>query len=522
MSDYHRLLAREDAGARQNYDFDPRVAFHMQNTILREHMEPAVSNKSGRDLENPSGFTGIPEGSHSDSNMMQVAPKMATVTRYIVIDAAQRDWTQFPNPYSNLIFAFGGQGDSRKPTPVYTNNPIYPSFALSPTSNLSFFPLPGTSNLRGFSYIDSNTGIQKDLSAYNSSLPKGNLIGYDTPPAIANSGDFFGTPNTPSNVISIRLVRAILPQTPFVTYPVDPVFTLTASSVKNTVTSTAYNTFGTYPYLLFYLNEYRGQYYAPTEAGCKAFAVLTQCNRAQINFSLANGNQYFDYSPWNSEALTFQSPLTTLQKMVVSVTDPHGIPFGVDRPDNIAVDNILLGTSLSGSSTYVSRSTLICVTPAYKTYPEGQLRVGDRISFYTPTLKLIENSSSIAANSDKRQFVKSLIGVTFPILDVQIYKIDPTTNTYIPSVNTSSLTDSTIDYFNVFFIPNFTKRLDNGSLVDLYPGAVESDYSLLNIQSFLGIGQSIPILNVTQQPVFSFEMVHRVPDTSEIGGTVVN
>jgi hypothetical protein len=137
-------------------------------------------------------------------------------------------------------------------------------------------------------------------------------------------------------------------------------------------------------------------------------------------------------------------------------------------------------------------------------------------------LKLIENSSSIAANSDKREFVKSLIGVTFPILDVQIYKIDPTTNTYIPSVNTSSLTDSTIDYFNVFFIPNFTKRLDNGSLVDLYPGAVESDYSLLNIQSFLGIGQSIPILNVTQQPVFSFEMVHRVPDTSEIGGTVVN
>ena len=51
MSEYHRLLAREDAGARQNYDFDPRVAYHMQNTVLREHLQPAVSSV-GRDLEN--------------------------------------------------------------------------------------------------------------------------------------------------------------------------------------------------------------------------------------------------------------------------------------------------------------------------------------------------------------------------------------------------------------------------------------------------------------------------------------
>jgi hypothetical protein len=521
MSDYHKLLSAEDAGARQGYTFDPRVAYHMQNRVLREHMEPAGIS-SGRDLENPSGFTGVPEGSYADSNMMQLAPKMAVVKRYVVVDAAQRDWTRYPNPYSNLTFAFGGQGDTQKPIPVYTNNPTYPTFALPLPSTPGFTPIPGTSNTRGFSYIDSNTGIQFNLSAYNSSLTRGNFVAYDTPPNFSNSGDSFGTPNTPSNVISIRLVRAILPQTPFVSYPADPLFNTTASGTKSAIISTAYNTFGTYPYLLFYLNEYRGQYYAPTEAGCRAFTVLTQCNRTQLDFSLPNGAQYLDYTPWNGEGLEFQSPLTSLQKIAITVADPHGIPFAINQPDDIAIDNILLASTLSGGVKYVSRATLLCVTPAYKTYPETQLRAGDRVSFYTPTLQRMIKSSAIGTNTQKKGFISSLINQTFPVLDVQTYKFDPQTNTYIPGSNVITSTDSVIDYFNVFFIPNFTKRLDNGTLIDLFPDAVDSDNSILNIQSILGSGNSLPVLNVTQQPVYSFELVHKIPDTSDIGGTVVN
>jgi hypothetical protein len=522
MSDYHKLLAREDAGARQNYDFDPRVAYHMQNTVLREHMEPAVSVGNTKDLENPLSFTGIPEGSHSDSNMMQNAPKMMVVKRYVIVDTAQRDWVKYPNPYSNVTFTFGGQGDTQKPVPVYANNTTYPYFALPPTSNTTFIPLPGTSNTRGFSFIDSNTGIQRDLSAYNAGLPRGNFIAYDTPPNAVNSGDYFGTPNTPSNVISIRLVRAILPQTPFVSYPADPLFTTTASGTKSAISATAFNTFGTYPYLLFYLNEYRGQYYAPTEAGCRAFTVLTQCNRAQMNFTLTNGAQYFDYTPWNGEGIEFQSPLTSLQKIAITVADPHGVPFAINQPDDLAIDNILLATTISGGSRFVSRATLLCVTPAYKTYPKSQLRVGDRISLYSPYLRLIEKGNAIGNNVDKKGFIDSLIDKTFPVLDVQIYSFDPRTNTYIPASSSITPTDSVIDFFNVFFIPNFTRRLDNGSLVDVYPGAVDADNSILNIQSLLGSGNSIPVLNVTQQPIYSFELVHKIPDTTEIGGTVVN
>ncbi len=61
--------------------------------------------------------------------------------------------------------------------------------------------------------------------------------------------------------------------------------------------------------------------------------------------------------------------------------------------------------------------------------------------------------------------------------------------------------DSTVEYFNVFFIPNFTVRDANGTLRDVYSNAVDTGtYEILNIQSVLG-GTGLPILNTTQQPV---------------------
>jgi hypothetical protein len=244
----------------------------------------------------------------------------------------------------------------------------------------------------------------------------------------------------------------------------------------------------------------------------------------QINFALTNGPQYFDYKPWNDEALEFQSPIASLQKLVVSVTDPHGVPFGINQLDNMSVDSIRLASSVDISGRInVSRSTLICITPAYQTYPQVQMRVGDRVSFYTPTLKLLEKSDAISRNNDKKSFIGELTGTTLPVLEVATYKLDPRTNTYVVSSNTITSTDSRVDYFNVFFIPNFTTLQANGSLVDKYPGAVDlPDYSILDIQGILGPGTKLPFLNVTQQPIYTFEMVVKTPDTAAIGGTVVN
>ena len=526
MSDYHLLLSREDKLAQRG--FDPRVAYHEQTRILRDHMLPSTARScNAPDLGDPSAFAGIPEGSRSDSNSVQAAPKTVTTKRYVIVDSAQRDWLTYPNPYSNVTFAFGGQGSNNTPTPVYTNNPTYPSFALAPTTSPNFTPVPGSRNLRGFSYYNPQ-GLQVDLSAYNASLPFGSFLAYDfSINATTGSGDAFGTPMTPCNVGAIRLSRALLPQTPFVAYPTDPLFVTDASDAKAQATSTPYNTFATYPYILFYLNEYRGRYFGPTEASTRAFAMLTQCNRQQIDFRLQNGVQYLDYVPWNQEGIEFQSPLTSLQKLQYTVTDPAGTPFATTQTDNLATDSIRLAQVLDASTNTLrtSKATLICAMPSYSKYPETQLRVGDRVTFHTPTLSNILNSPALQSQSDKQAFVKAMIGTTFPVLDVKRYAYNTTYNTFLPDPNSGviSMTDAKIDYFNVFFIPNFT-TLQNGVLLDVYSNAVtpENNYSILDIQSILGVGSNLPLLNVTQQPVFTFELDIVSPDTSAIGGTLVN
>lgn len=520
MSDYLSLLQEADSLARANFDFDPRVAY-ANTAIIHEEMVPSnAEDQNDQVLPDPGSFAGVPEGSHSDSNVAQKAPEMQTIKRYVIVDTSQRDWTAYPNPYSNVTYTFGNQALNTQQNPVYTNNPTYPSFALPPTNNPTFIPNPGAPNTRGFSYLDP-TGAQIDLPPYNSSKPKGNFVAYDSL-AVQNNGQAFGSPLTPSNVVAIRLVRAILPQTSFVAFPNDPIFLNDLSSTSEAVKNSPFYTFGTYPYLLFYLNEYRGQYYAGNEASRRAFTVMTQSQRAQIDFTLANGSQYFDYQPWNSEALQFQSPLTSLQKLQISVTDPHGTPFAATQPDNITVDIIRPASTVSGNTVIYSQATLMCITPGYKTFPTTQMRVGDRVIFHEPTLNLIAKSDAYAGSKPKQDFLRAIGGQSFPVLGVRTYRLDPVTNTFVPAVITPDPTASRVEYFNVFFIPGFTTQDATGNLSNIYANAQDFGSSnIISVQAALGSGNDLPVLNVTQQPIYTFELDILTPNTSKIGGTVV-
>ena len=115
------------------------------------------------------------------------------------------------------------------------------------------------------------------------------------------------------------------------------------------------------------------------------------------------------------------------------------------QEDTIAVESIRLATSVSGSDIAVSRATLACITPQYKTYLETQLRVGDSIVFYAPTLSNIIQSAALVNNQAKRDFTTALIGKSLPILAVKRYKPDPETNQWLPTTSDPNLTDSTVD-----------------------------------------------------------------------------
>lgn len=511
MSDYHKILVQEQAAARSTYNYDPRV---FQKQFLSSNIEPFAGGRPSSN-EDASMYTNIPEGSHSDPSIVQATPKTRAQKRYVIIDASQRDWVKQPNPFSNLIFSFGSQPSNASNPPVYENNPFVPTFAVE-QSNLPK-PIPGIPNTQGWSLAATPSNIQ--YKAYNSSLPKGNFIAYDTGYLIQPSGAGFGSIYTPCNVQSIRLIRAVLPQRQFLQLAIDPSTNVSVQGyqisqfVQSNVVGTSFSTFSTYPYLLFYLNEYLGQYVGGNEPMRRSFSVMTQRQRQQQNFQSSIGVQQYDYEPWGEEALEFQSPITNLQRLAITITDPIGSPFS--QNDNLSIQFI---------QTTEDQLYLKCFLPDNQVLSSNDLRVGDRVTFYGPTISNLLASSflNFPTFSQKRNFVNALSNATFPVLQLLDY-VNNGQGFYVPRDTSSAYTRSTpyVSSFNGFVIPNFITIDSLGNVTPTYPGAIDSTLTY-NIISFPNVvGSNLPFLNVSLQPVYTLEINTLQPDTGNIGGTIV-
>jgi hypothetical protein len=509
-SKYLDLLIQQDKASRTNYSYDPRV--QMQETRRYASVEP-FSNASNTTAFN---YTGQPEGSHSDAAIVQASPKTVVVKRYVVMDTSQRDWVRQPNPFSNLIFTFGAQTSNGSNPPVYTNNPFIPTFADQQQALSA--PIPGIPNATGWTL--SNVSYP----AYNSSLPSGNFIAYDNGYTVAASGAGFGSVFTPCNVAAIRLVRAVMPQRQFSDIPLIPnadgTLTTISSNIQATLANTTFSTFSTYPYLMLYLNEYFGQYVGGNEPTRRSFSVMTQKQRQQQSFgSNSLGVQQFDYEPWGEEALRLQSPITNLQRIQISVSDPIG---------NIFVHNDTLTISLmqtDSNGMYIN-----CFTPNRQYFSGNEIRVGDRIIFYPGTISNMIKSSYLAVqNSDKQKFVQALLTGTFTVLDLLDYVPDAT-GVYVPRKDAVPAQPHTTPYvssYNGFTIPNFFTVGDQGSVTPLYPnsidgygkGATNATYTILEPNSL--VGSNLEFMNASLQPVYTLELDILQPDTGAIGGKIV-
>ena len=497
-------MMQSDQTARNNFLFDPRVMMNNSRYTL-SNVEAFNATKPSNNQEiDPSQYTDIPEGSRSDPAMVQASPDTTPVKRYVIIDSSQRDWIKQPNPLSNLVFTFGSQSTIASNPPVYTNNQFVPTFAIE-QSNLSQ-PAPGLPNTGGWTLagVSSNTVYPP----YNSSLPKGNFIGYDTGYIIKPSGAGFGSIFTPCNVQSIRLIRAVLPQRQFLNIPIVPGDT-DSSSIQSAIVGKPYSTFTTYPYLLFYLNEYYGQYVGGNEPMRRSFSVLTQKQRQQVRFDVNEGNQQYDYEPWGAEGLQLQSPITNLQRIAITVSDPIG--NGFTQNDSLAI-SIIQATS--------NGMYLKCFTGSFNYFSSNDLRVGDRIIFYQETLSNMLKSPILAAlNPEKRSFLIDLLNDTYPVLELLDY-VQNSDGIYVPRDASNARTTPYIASYNGFLIPNFVVADAQGNATPLYPNAIDSTtYNV--IEPNILVGSNVPILNVTLQPVYTLELDILQPNTSKIGGTIV-
>jgi hypothetical protein len=497
MGDYQRLMAQEHSIARQSYTFNPRL--YLEQFSMRERLDSNAMTP---------GTGGIVDEARTES--VQAPPKTVGSKRYVIIDTSQRDWVKQPNPYSALEYSFGVENISSQAPIVYSNNPFVPTFAVEQQSNNP--PVVNLPNTSGWSLAASPSNIR--YPAYNSSLPKGNIISNDTGFITTAVGKGFGSVFRASNVTSLRLVRAVLPQRQFLSIPIDASTTSTDAStsqfIQTTLIGKPYSTFSTYPYLMLYLNEYFGQYVGANEPTRRSFTVMTQKQRQQTVFQTDVGVQQYDYEPWGDEALKLQSPITNLQKLAITVTDPIGTPF----PQND-------GLTVSLIQATDNKMYLKCFTGSYKFFSSNELRVGDRVLFYSNTISnMLQSTILTALDAQKRTFITSLVGATFPVLQLLDY-IQDSNGIYVPRDASSARTLPYVDSYNGFIIPNLVTIGPDGTASAALPNSIDPGTSTVLEPNTL-VNSNLPFLNVTLQPVYTLEVESQLPDTTTIGGTIVS
>lgn len=511
MADYLKIMMNEQAQARERYTFDPRDHFS-KSKLASNVIETFNSTKPTSQFNvDPADYALETVGSRSDENSVQVTPDTKMFKKYIIIDSSQRDWVKQPNPYTGLVFTFGSQSTTATTPIVYANNPFVPTFAVEQAGNNP--PIVGAPNNQGWTLSVGSSNVF--YPAYNPNLPRGIPIGTDTGYIIKPSGFGFGSSSNAVNVASIRLVRAVLPQRQFLSIPIDPstnpanTDASTSAFIQDNLVGKPYSTFSTYPYLLFSMNEFFGQYVGGNEAMRRSFSVMTQRQRQQINFQVDAGVQQFDYEPWGEEALQLQSPITNLQRLAISVTDPIGTTFA---------QNDTLTLSLIQSSD--NQMYLKCFTGSYKYFSSNELRIGDRITLYSNTIVDMLKSPVLAVlDPDKASFITALATATFPVLQLLDY-VRNSNGIYVPRDETSARTKPYVSSFNGFIIPNFVSIGPDGDATPLYPNSIDRDSSNV-LEPTVLVGSNIPFLNVNLQPVYTLELETVEPDTSKIGGKIV-
>jgi hypothetical protein len=304
----------------------------------------------------------------------------------------------------------------------------------------------------------------------------------------------------------------VLPQRQFLNIPVDVSGSVdypTSQFIESNIVGRPYSTFTTYPYLLLYLNEYFGQYVGGNEPMRRSFSVMTQKQRQQTRFDVETGAQQYDYEPWGEEALRLQSPITNLQRLAITVTDPVGTNF---------VQNDTLTLSLIQATS--NKMYLQCFTPSFQYFSSNELRVGDRILFYSNTISdMLKSQILNVLNPDKRSFITAISNATFPVLQLLDYVADAN-GIYVPRDASTARTQPYVSSYNGFLIPNFVTIGADGTATPTFPGSIDAGTNTV-LEPDVLVGSNLAFLNVTLQPVYTLELETLQPDTGSIGGTIV-
>lgn len=536
---YQDLLVQTDQEARQEYEFDPRVNFYMESGEMGN--VPDAHSNNGREFPEADDAYTLSEGQEDgitngrgDKQYVQAAPKMVNRKQLVVLDTAHRDWTQQSNAYA-CSFAFGTPTTTTTTTverfPIYENNRTVPTIADQNSNRVL-----GVFNSNGFTISTAGS-----FAPYNPYAPPGRLVGYDTYSNIVRSA--FSTSNKISNVVSMKLARAVLPHRQFfnfnpnlITWYTNPsgISLDSLSSYQN-----MYTTFMTEPYILLNVNNFQGQYYGGNDPINRAFTVLAQDRRITLNPAVGIGAQYQDYYAWSDEAFTFNSPLATIPKFDIALTKNNGQTY--EQIDDIQIvglgiyaANNLSSFNTAGWPVPTNPSAGACLIGAFLQRTGGtggappvgtkgwvsktELRAGDRISFHQPTLLSLIQSPDVAA---------SPYASTYLTLFNWMYSNDATVVYTTLAEGPGLLSDNQTPWLNAIVFPydvaGYDGYIASSNLLNqsAFPVALGPEPIPIPGLNVLSPSNShiVPILNNNMQATFTFELSCLVPDVTSLSST---
>lgn len=565
--DYRRILTGTDAEARDEYDYDPRVA--LQSTTKSTGNTNALQPASHSSLPTPSlgGQSTIEELSQPQLQNtltlpVQSAPSMVPKKHGVIIDSAQRDWTIQQDAYSN-IFSFGTQiplNSVGPQTPYYFNNPTIPLAAWEtpinpPTigsgalatlqtfknNNPQTFPnnitLPSYVNTTNqglvkptygwkivlsngqlvhtptpINYSDPNTRVIF-YPIYNPADPAGAQVGIDIQPKqYGTTGYTYATQLALSNITDIRLSRAILPirgTQPYLSSAFSP------SNIEYPLS------FHNQPYIMMSIQNLKGNYLGGSEITQQTFSVLTQNTRNYYEGNVPYQCQFADFYSWNNESYEFKPPLSKLSNANIQLHTPAGDAFS--QLDNLNIIDMALDTVNIGKvKFFVTQSTTNTVFGDCNAFLGTDIRAGDEITFYTPALTQVVADPSCSIYH--RSFF-SLLSNNFIVTDICSADFVPrsifprisrigTSFTAVPKVTGYSGMSNA-----VVTICGLLQRAQNVCLQQYTSAPINLSFATARS---LSKDYAIPIMNLNAQATFVLEVTTMEPDSTNIQRIIPN
>jgi hypothetical protein len=563
--DYRQLLADTDAEARDEYNYDPRVALQETADANGENVVPQQPKQTAvDDAQATIEQLGDPQFNSTLTLPVQNAPSMVPRKRNIIIDSAQRDWTIQPDAYSN-IFSFGTQVPAQTvgpQTPFYFNNPTIPLSAWEtpltprtvgsgahstsvavPNNNPQRFP-PGvivpsyinTTNQGlvypsyGWKIVLSNNQIVHSPTPVNYSDPAtkvffypvydpaqtaGAQIGIDIQQKQYGTSSYtYSTQLALSNICEIKLCRAILP-----VRGTQPYLSTAFSSGSNIEYPVSFHN---QPYLLMTIQNLKGCYLGGSQIVQQAFTVLTQNTRNFYEGNVSYQCQYSDFHPWGQESYIFDPPMSKLSNANIQLFSPAGNVFS--QLDNLNIIDFALDTQNIGKvKFFVSQAISNTTFGDCNAFLRTDVRVGDEITFYSPAL------AQISADPSCTPFLTAFMAImsnNFIVTDIcgtdfAVPHIFPT----ISSIGTSfTAVPKVAGYAGMSnAVTTICGLLNTLSQVCLqqYGGVPAGPLSFAGRRS-LAQDYVIPMMNVNTQATFVLEVTTLEPDTTNIQKIIPN